>query len=66
MKNKSITLRWDDETDDNAYLELQMLRNELTGDYMLRITDYALPEEEDALAQIWEQNLERLHHSTGL
>lgn len=66
VKNKSITLRWDDETDDQAYLELQMLRNELTGDYMLRITDYALPEEEDALAQIWEQNLERLHHTTGL
>ena len=66
VKNKSITLRWDDETDDQAYLEFQMLRNELTGDYMLRITDYALPEEEDALTQIWEQNLERLHHSTGL
>jgi uncharacterized protein YndB with AHSA1/START domain len=66
VKNKSISFRWDDEPDEEAYLELQMLRNELTGDFMLRITDYALPEDEGSLTQIWEQNLERLHHTTGL
>lgn len=66
VKNKSISLRWDDETDDEAYMEFSMHRNDITGDYILCIIDYALPEDEDSLLQIWEQNLDRLHHNTGL
>ena len=61
-----IRLRWADETDPDAYLELRMVHNEMTGDYSLQVTDFALPEDLDSLYDIWDQNFEQLRLSTGL
>ena len=66
VRHSHIRLQWDDETDPDAYLELRMLRSEITGGFTLHITDFAVPEDVDSLLDIWEQNLEQLHHSSGL
>ena len=66
VKQSHLRMRWVDEGDSEAYLEIRMERSDLTGDYMLLITDYAEPEDMDLLSDIWDDNLNRLHHSSGL
>ncbi len=66
VKNSHIRLRWEDETDMDAYLELRMNRNEITDDYILHITDFALPEDVESMYNLWDQNLHQLHLSSGL
>ena len=66
VRQSHLRMRWVDESDDEAYLELRMERSDLTNDYMLIITDYAFAEDVDSLRDIWEDNLHRLRHSTGL
>lgn len=66
VKQSHLRMRWVDEEDPEAYLEMRMEYNELTEDYMLLITDYTMPEDVSSLYDIWADNLHRLHHSSGL
>ena len=66
VRHSHIRLQWEDETDPEAYLELRMSHTEVTGGYILHITDYAYPEDEESLYNIWDQNLSQLRQSTGL
>ena len=66
VRNSHIRLQWDDETDPEAYLELRIVKTEVTGGYLLHVTDYALPEDVESLYDIWDQNFEQLRTSTGL
>ena len=66
VKNDLVIIHWEDEPDNDSHVELRILRNDLTGDFTLQITDFVQDEDEDSIIQIWEQNLERLHRSTGL
>ena len=66
MKNDVIRFAWNDDTDENAYWELKIVRSDITGDYILIITDFAEEDDLDTIYDLWEKNLERLHHSTGL
>ena len=66
VRNSHIRLRWDDETDPEAYLELRIIHTEVTGGYILHVTDFALPEDVESLYDIWEQNFDQLRASTGL
>ena len=66
VKQSHLRMRWVDEDDEDAFLEIRMEKSDLTGDYTLLITDYALPEDLDLLRDIWDDNLQRLHHSSGL
>ena len=66
VRYSHLRLQWDDETDPDAYLELKMTRTEVTGGYILLITDFAFPEDVDSLLDIWDQNLEQLRMATGL
>lgn len=65
-KGKSFRFRWNDDTDPAAYVELGLTKSELTGDCILSITDFAPVGEEDDMRDLWDDNLERLHQSTGL
>ena len=44
----------------------ERVASKMTNDYVLEITDYALPEDLDSLSDIWQQNFEELHRNTGL
>ena len=65
-RNKAFRFRWDDDSDPAAYVELRMSKSELTGDCILSITDFAIEGEEDDMRDLWDDNLDRLHQSTGL
>ena len=64
-RNQHLKFRWRDEEPD-TFIELKIDKSEITGDYILSITDFANDEDIDTLHDLWEDNLERLHHSSGL
>ena len=57
---------WEEDEESGNYWELRMERNELTGDYMLTVTDVAHDGDTETLREIWEDNMDRLHRNTGL
>ena len=66
LKGESIRLMWEDEVNPDAILELRMTKNEITGDFVLHVTDWAEPDDVDSLLDIWEQNFDQLHRTCGL
>ena len=64
-KNSHIKLKWVDETDPEAYWEMRIGRSELTEELCLCVVDYAVPEDIDDLHELWDDNLDRLHQSSG-
>ena len=54
---------WEDE---DFSVEMEIKRSDITGDYILIVTDYAEKDDEDWLRAVWESNFERLHSTTGL
>ncbi len=66
VRHSHIRMKWDDDTDPESYLEIRMSREEVTGGFILHITDFALSEDVDSLYDIWDQNLDMLRQATGL
>lgn len=61
-----IRLQWLDDEHRDVYWELRMEKSDLTGDYILIITDFAIDGDKDTVTDIWTANLEDLHRSSGL
>lgn len=62
--NKSIKFAWlDDEPE--TYFELEILKDELTNDIALVVTDYALPENLKDRQLIWNVQIENLQSVIG-
>ena len=61
-----IRLRWSEDEYRDTYLEMRMDRSDITGDYILMITDFAPDGDTDTLVDIWDANMDMLHRSTGL
>ncbi|MBP3252211.1 MAG: hypothetical protein J6M25_06155 [Prevotella sp.] len=66
VKPSHVKLRWVDEDDPDAYWEMRIGRSELTEQICLCVVDYAPEEEVDVVQGLWDDNLERLHQSSGL
>ncbi|WP_321479102.1 START-like domain-containing protein [uncultured Bacteroides sp.] len=60
-----IRFHWLDDENERDYFELKMVKNELTGDYVLEITDFALPDETDDLEELWNSQIDNLKRSGG-
>lgn len=66
-KNREyIRLRWSEDEYRDTYIELRMMKSDITGDYVLMITDFAPDGDIDTLEDIWDANMETLRRSTGL
>lgn len=61
-----IRFRWSEAEYKDTYWELRMEKSDLTGDFMLIITDFAIDGDTDTIKDIWDANMEALHRSTGL
>ena len=61
-----VRFRWLDEEDPKAYFEFKMNYNELTGDYMLEITDFTEPDEIDDQKKLWDLQIETLRRTCGM
>jgi len=64
--NSFIRFHWLDDDDEKTYFELKMNYNELTGDYVLEITDFADPEELDDQKELWNSQIDALRRSSGM
>jgi hypothetical protein len=60
-----IRFRWVDDENERDYFEFKMTNNELTGDYVLEITDFAPLDEMDDQKELWDSQIETLRRSGG-
>ena len=60
-----IRFRWQDENAGRSYFELRMTQNELTGDFVLEITDFAEKGEEEDVKELWESQIADLRRTCG-
>ena len=61
-----IRFRWQDDADGRDYFEMKMNYNELTGDYVLEIIDFAYPDETDDMRELWESQVAKLRRTCGV
>lgn len=54
-----VRFHWLDE-DDGTYFEMRIVRNDLTGNYILEITDFADLDEEDDVRSLWDSSIDAL------
>lgn len=66
VENVRFRFKWDTDEDPDTFVELRMEKSDLTGQYMLCITDFAHPEDLDSMRDLWDDDLERLHRTSGL
>lgn len=60
-----IRFHWLDDENERDYFEFKMTNNELTGDYVLEITDFAPLDEMDDQKELWDSQIDTLRRSGG-
>ena len=60
-----IRFRWLDDENERDYFEIKMNYNELTGDFVLEITDFAEPDEVDDMKELWDSQVNKLRRTCG-
>ena len=53
------------DNNERDYFEIKMSYNELTGDYVLEITDFSEADEEDDLKELWDSQVSKLRRTCG-
>lgn len=60
-----IRFHWLDDENERDYFEIKMSYNELTGDYVLEITDFSEADEADDLKELWDSQVSKLRRTCG-
>lgn len=60
-----VRFRWNEEPE-TCYFELRIEQSDLTGDTVLRITDFADASEKNSSIELWNSQIENLSRRTGL
>ena len=60
-----IRFRWLDDENERDYFEIKMNYNELTGDYVLEVTDFADEGEVADLKELWDSQISKLRRTCG-
>lgn len=60
-----IRFRWCDEPD-TSYFEMRIEQSDLTGDTVLRVTDFAETSEQNSSIELWNTQVDILSRRTGL
>lgn len=60
-----IRFHWLDEPNEHEYTELKMNCNELTGDFMLEITDFVEEDEKSDMEELWNSQVAKLRRTCG-
>ena len=63
--NEFVKFRWLDAEDD-SYVELKIVKQEVTGDTALYITDFAEPDEKEETIDLWNEQIAQLKHILGV
>ncbi|MBO6517652.1 MAG: SRPBCC domain-containing protein [Bacteroidia bacterium] len=64
VNGKHIRFQWED-SDDGEYFEMEIQRDELTGDIALMVTDFADEDEMDEISLLWESQVQDLRNALG-
>lgn len=59
-QNTYVRFRWKD-GNPVSYFELRLAHNDLTGSYLLEVTDFAEPGEEEDVRSLWDSSIDSLH-----
>lgn len=59
-QNTYVRFHWLDE-EPGTYFELRILKNDLTSNYSLEITDFADSDDEDDVRSLWDTSIDALH-----
>lgn len=62
--DESIKFRWLDSEDD-AYFEMKIVVDEITGDVSLIVVDFAFPNDLEESKMLWENQVNELKHILG-
>ena len=62
----SIRFRWKEEESPDLYFEFKLHANELTGDTVLEVTDFAESEEKIETISLWDTQIKRLTRILGI
>ncbi|MGI6224476.1 MAG: START-like domain-containing protein [Prevotella sp.] len=66
-KYRAFRFRWsEDEGNDDYFVELRVNHDALTDTYMLVVTDFVEPDDEDSMTHIWNHDREKLLRRTGV
>jgi uncharacterized protein YndB with AHSA1/START domain len=65
-QGNSIRFHWTDDDNPETFFELRLVRNELTGDNLLEIIDFAEPDEKASDIIHWETQIKNLRRNLGL
>jgi len=64
-EDEYVKLHWLDDEDDKAYFEYRIKKNEITGETILYITDFAYKEDINDSIELWESQLDDLKVCIG-
>jgi len=59
-QNTYVRFHWMDD-EPGTYFEMRILKNDLTSNYSLEITDFADSDAEDDVRSLWDTSIEALH-----
>ena len=61
-----IRFKWKNEEDDKSFFEFRIIKDDLTGDIVLLITDFVSEEEKDEIIDLWDSQVEDLMKVLGV
>lgn len=64
-EDEFVKLHWLDDDDDKAFFEYRIKKNDITGETILYITDYAYKEDINDTIELWESQLDDLKVCIG-
>jgi uncharacterized protein YndB with AHSA1/START domain len=64
--NTFIRFQWEEDTRTDAYFELTIAGNKLTGELALCVTDFAEPNEKADAILLWNQQIDQMKRKKGL
>jgi len=64
--SKYIRFRWLDDNGGKTYFEFRIIRDDLTGDVSLLITDFSEEDEKNDSIDLWDTQIAKLKHAIGI
>lgn len=64
--NDYVRLQWEDDEDTDYYFELRIIKQELSGDFSLMITEFVEPEDKEDEILLWDKHIENLRRKLGI
>ncbi len=59
-QNTYVRFHWEDEMP-GSYFEIRIIKNELTGTFLLEVTDFAEPGDEEDVRSLWNTSMDNLY-----